>query len=441
MNIKLIYEPRDLKQLKEDMKKITNIETVQIVTAFISESDNNKTWLEELVKQHDIAKENIEIYLSPEFVPYHKKEILEYLLQFATVYIIENLHAKAYYIKGDTNYFAFGSSNFTNNGFGENLELMGVCDSLDEKKIQQFMRYCKQNACLVEDKLLHKYENIDQLAEKVKASTENKILKKAIDDFKKQLITTHSEDFPYGNLSDYYFNHEDYETFNAENSKSDELFIKQRRGEVQRKLIEIHKQILPALQRMGLNCHYNKKNITNSIALISMNKQQLGWLGVRYWNDVSKLKILRDSDFGAAKFSDLQFCLTSKYFQIGLFHAVPNDAIDREYLHSHINQLQEKIIEELKKIVEKVDRMIWIIHNDQNKFEFDFAKEKIEDFIAFYKENDQEGYFSELLIAFEPSDERIKTKEGICKLITETFEVFLPLYLIIINPTSYKNII
>lgn len=441
MNTKLIYKSNDLKQIKEDMKGITNIEKVQIITAFISESDNNKTWIEELVKQHNIPKENFEIYLSPEFVPYHKKEVLEYLMQFATVYIIENLHAKAYYVKGNPNYFVFGSSNFTNNGFGENLELMGVCDSLDEKAIQQFMDYCKQCAYLVEDELLRKYANIDELAEKVKASAENKALKRAMDDFKKQLITTHSEDFTYKNLHEYYFNQEDYETFNTENSKSEELFIKQRRGEVQRKLLEIHEQILPILQKMGLKCHYNKKNITNSIVLISMNKQQLRWLGVRYWNDVSKLKILKDSDVGAAKFSNLQFCLTSNHFQIELFHAVPNDAIDRAYLHNHINQIQEKIIKELQSIVKKVDGMVWIIQNDQNQIEFDFTKEEVEDFIPFYKENDQEGYFSELSIAFEPNDERIKTKEGICKLIIETFEVLLPLYLTIIDPTSYKDIV
>ena len=115
-------------------------------------------------------------------------------------------------------------------------------------------------------------------------------------------------------------------------------------------------------------------------------------------------------------------------FEITLFLAVKHDAIDRQYLHDKIRELQPKIEEELSKL--KGLNMTWEIYDEENdeNFSFDINEEDERKFCDYFKKNDKEGRESFLRMYYEANDIRIKNIDNISKEIIKYMKLLLPLY-------------
>lgn len=413
INVKLLYEANDLMQIREEMKRVKNVKSIKIISAFItdcSKEDNiTKKLVQDLATQYNIGKENFEIYLSTDFTPFHKKQTLEFLMQYASVYIIDNLHAKAYYIEGNPDLFAFGSSNFTVNGFEKNVELMGLCKKTSKKQIMNFIEYCQEMATLVTEDLLEDYEKLDMQKEKMEKNQEVLKAKKEMEKIQKKIQD-----------KKFLFTESDYKVFASSNWYSRDSAIQNKRKRVQKKFKDIHTAIAPKLKKLNINLQPSKK-ITNDVYINAFNKS-VHWIGVRYWYNFDKIN--------RRKYADLQYCIKDKFFIIELFHATQKGAVDRKFLHKNIDLKKDKILKEFKKITKNVDNLQWIISSDTIKkdFVFDFKKTDAKNFIDFYKKYDKEGYYSELFICFDLDNKRL-TKNNINKLIIDTFKLLMPLYL------------
>ena len=184
---KLVYKENELKKLREKLTEIDTIENIKIATAFISNSNEIKDFLNDLSMKVK-SKENFEIYLSVDFSPNNKFEILSFLKNISNVYIIPNLHAKAYFITGKEKIFAFGSSNLTNNGFGNNLELMQIDENIDENEVLGFFEYCKKSAILLTEDVKNDFKLMDDISNKIENNQEIKELHSKIRELKEKFI-------------------------------------------------------------------------------------------------------------------------------------------------------------------------------------------------------------------------------------------------------------
>lgn len=447
----LIYKKEDLKKLREKLKETHTIKNIKIATAFISSSDEIKEFLNDLslrVKN----KENFEIYLSADFSPNNRFEILNFLKSISTVYIIYNLHAKAYYINGQKEMFAFGSSNLTNNGFGNNLELMQIKEDVHEKDVLDFFEYCKKNAILVTEEIQNDFKLIDDISIKIEDNQELKELHSKIKKLKNKLIvkSNYKYEYKYGDLTDYYFKEEDYETFNTVNSKKNNKEINEKRDVVKGKLLDLNEEIIEELkEKYKLYNHWRKTNIIapSGARPNKWNNFSLGWLGIRYLRKeikeiVSFMKQTSDegNEFGVNKFTCFQINISyeenTPYFEIGIFHSVPRFAYDKEKVIENLGNNTNQIRQSFETVLDnlKEQKLKFSSYNKELSFfsEFDIDSEDSKTFCNWYLDNVKNKCYSKIMFKYKPNDTRIKTKEDIKKLIVKDIELLKPLYELLI---------
>lgn len=440
----LIYKEEELKKLREKLKGTHAIESIKIATAFISNSDEIKEFLNELSFKVK-SKENFEIYLSADFSPNNKFEILSFLKSISNVYVIHNLHAKAYYIDGQEKIFAFGSSNLTNNGFGNNLELMQIKENVDEKDVLEFFEYCKKNAIFITEDIQNDFKLIDDISKKIEDNSEIKELRSKIKKLKNKLVVKNDK-YEYGDLTDYYFTQEDYETFNSVNSKKNNKEINNKREIVKDKLLKLNKEIIEELEKnYSLYNHWKKTNIIapSGARPNRWNNFSLDWLGIRYLRKeikeiVSFMKQNRDDedDFGANKFTCFQINISyeeeTPYFEIGIFHSVPNLAYDKEKVIENLKDNKNQIRKSFETALEnlKGQKLKFRSDNKQTSLlsEFDIDSENSKNFCDWYLEKVKDKCYSNIMFKYKPNDVRIKTKDDIKKLILKDIKVLKPLY-------------
>ena len=232
----------------------------------------------------------------------------------------------------------------------------------------------------------------------------------------------------------WYFTDEDYDVFEYSRQTKNGKEEKEARKVVQDKLLELNRTLLPRLYKadMDLHNHPNKKNITSMTVPCEYNKGHVNWLGVRYGKSEKHLSLLnygltyadKDDKLGFQKYACMQVNVCYSGVNIGIYHAVPNDALDRAYLHENIGTKADNIIAELNRIRFKGYK--WSIWNPiiGEEIVFDFDNIDPKEFIDWYKINDKVGTYSSMLVHFPRNDERISADnlENTCfktKLATE----------------------
>lgn len=252
-------------------------------------------------------------------------------------------------------------------------------------------------------------------------------------------------------INDFYFTDEDYETFTKENAVLNTSVIRERRKRVQEKLLDFNRDVLyPKILQGNLNLaiHSNPEHITSLSYPCAFNQYRVDWLGIRYGRnsrDIQELteimkmytshrerRASEDPKLGFQKYACLQVNVCSTGVEVGIFHSVPNEAVDRTHMQNVVrydDELQEKIIEELRKI--KGYGYIWTIGNSEENHIFDVDSERPEDFIAFYRNYDREGMWSQMLKHFPKYDERI-TEDKLAETCYDIIEQLKPLYELVI---------
>ena len=412
--------------LKGELLGLDKVNMVKIASAYFS--NEGLEILEELKDKYSLKKQNIHLYLSPEFSLNKPYDLLEKLREFCTVYIVFNIrfHPKVYWLKSSNkSKLIFGSSNFTSGGFKDNIEFDSVTEtnSDDEIKLNSFFKYCNDNSQAVDNEMIKFYRDKADEIEKLKSTS--KKINKALYSYEKRTDAFEEDDY---DLDKMYFTYEDYETLFLRNQPLNDTVVIEKRKRVKDKILRIHEKVYPILNKENIHCHWVKNNITSSIIPDQYNFWKVSWIGVRYGKHENEVKSMMSDEFGFPKHSCLQFCINPDGFAINLFHAVRRDAVDRDFLHENINNLKNKIISELDKL--KGEDLIWVIHDnvEDRDYTFEIDNEKSEDFINFYKEKDDEGRESYLSYFLEPDDDNLKDVNSISKIVIEKIKLLLPLY-------------
>lgn len=421
--------------LKESINNTRNIKRIKIAVAYFSEYGLNT--LKDLIKNNNLSRNRVELYLSPEFTNNNQGKILRELIDIVKVHIVfdAKFHPKVYLFEcKNKNKLIFGSSNFTKNGIENNIEFSSIIEiennSSYKQKVDLFFEHCNSKAKLVDEDIIKWYESIESELEELR-----KIQKKIT----KRIYANEMKDDPFDedeyDFRNCYFKYSDYETFFPRNEKKDDISINKCRAEVREKILEIHEKIYNKVKKLGIDCHWKKNHITSLTKPCVFNYGKVDWLGVRYGKteyEVKELNIGTDKGegLGFQKHACIQYAISAYGFEVNLFHSVPNDAIDRNIIHERLKdeKVRKNIENELIRL--KGHGFIWRINEDT----LDIDRDDISEFYKFYLSNDCEGKFSSLSKIFSPDDEEIKSLDSICEITYKYIEMLIPLY----NLVSYR---
>lgn len=247
-----------------------------------------------------------------------------------------------------------------------------------------------------------------------------------------------------------FFVDKDYETFNEEYTKLNTKEIRGRRKEVQEKLLEINSDVKKfILDKYNLHNHWKNANITSLLFPCEYNHGIVNWLGVRYGRSKRDIMLLNsgreltDEYWGFQKYNCFQLDISRTGIDIGIYHSVPNDSIDRAYVREQLNKNNINFINNLSSEIEKLQGYDYKfevsclnkeIDKWENKtFSFDnFKKENVgQEFIKFYRENCIDRTYSSILYHYPRKDNRIKDKESIEKELLMHIDLLYPLYKVI----------
>lgn len=252
--------------------------------------------------------------------------------------------------------------------------------------------------------------------------------------------------------NDYVFNEEDFSTFKEKYWGSISVDnIMDRRHTVQKKLHNINIHLLPELHKKGIDVDLHPHLLKNPRLEFSWdrpvpyNHGKVNWMGTRYGrkSEVDALGYSQDSfgykdrrdldKIGFQKFTVFQIGVYSNGISCGIFHAVPNDSIDRQRMRSLIT---DKVwADGLVALLRNLDGhgLVWSISPKDNgqpddierRFEFDYNDP--EDFITFYKDYDTDGSYSSLMVWIPKWDGRL-LKDNFENTCIEIFELLYPVY-------------
>lgn len=431
----MLYWPKK----EEDLSLVTEllngkqIMEIHIATAFLS--DDGISILEQMKNHYHLPKEKINLILSSEFSVQLPAEKLKKLCSFCQVRVLHagTLHAKAYWLKGSPSKLIMGSSNLTRGGFERNIELDSISelDAAAEKDVASFFAYCRTRSLAVDDAMIAYYESITPQLKKLDDTqrglhTQFRGYQRSSDPFDE-----HTYDF-----TNSFFKYEDYEVlFPRNQANSNNPDIQAQRKKLQQKLLQIHAQVYPEINKLGLFCHRSKDHITSLTFPCKYNHGKVGWMGVRYGKSPKEIDQLnlgtesKEEEYGFQKHGCIQFCVGADGFEINLFHAVRHDAIDRAYLHENLKKQATSIIKEIEKL--NGQGMVWRIagiNDDAKLVDFDFDSNDAKDFISYYKKYDEDGLESFLYLSYKPDDPRIQTLQSIKELVIEKTKLLFPLY-------------
>ncbi|MEK4326529.1 phospholipase D family protein [Paenibacillus sp. FSL R7-0312] len=420
-----------------------DLEYLLIATAYFSEY--GLKLLKTVIDRNQLKRENVKLYLSPNFSYQKPGDLLESLHKIATVFIVDSIpfHAKVYWFHAkEKQYVIFGSSNFTAGGIEKNLEFDAIHDLDSEEdrfKFQIFFEFCESKSKTVDDSRISIYQQHDEIYQDLLAN-ERKL--------KRKLLQSLHQDDPFMeeeyDIEDYYFNFEDYEVFFPRNFKQNDTYINERRDRVKEKMLNIHKHIYNKhIKLFNLYCHKDEAYICSSARPNSYNKEQVTWLGIRYGkspkqvnyiNATQNVKNTYGEDYGFQKHACLQFSITRHGFEINLFHAVEHKAHDRSYLHGELDKnphFKDKLNREIANL--KGEGFEWIIFDNQLDKEFIYVidEEPEENFSSFYTAYDLDGRESFLSCLYKWDDKGIQDMDVITQQIVTKMQKLLPLYKLI----------
>lgn len=418
--------------LEEELLNCNQLKNIHIASAFLSRAGIEI--MRKMATKYKLKPENILLYLSPQFSLEEPDKLLQELKNVCTPYIVftsKLFHPKVYWLEMmSSSKLIFGSSNFTNGGLQENIEFDAIIqpDNDSVKSVELFFQQCEKLATYVDQEVIDFYKNNRETI--VEMNNEQKRHNKLFRKFINQNDPFSFEDYELDNA---YFSFSDYEAIFPRNAKLNTKEIANKRQIVQNKMLLLHDHIYPAVKKMGLNSHWSKNNITSLIKPCVFNHGMVNWVGIRYGKtkeefDLLKIPGSQDADelIGFQKHACLQFCIINRGFEINLFLAVKNDAVDRAYLHQHIDKLRPKIESEIKRL--QGNGFFWAIGEGDDYLEFVFDDEDAADFVEFFKANDKAGKESYLAKFYSPDAQEIKTSSTIEEEILFRFAQLLPLY-------------
>ena len=248
-------------------------------------------------------------------------------------------------------------------------------------------------------------------------------------------------------INSFYFTDDDYDIFSRTNATLNTKDIRDKRLHLQEKLLTLNSELYPHILQNNLNLsvHQNPEHITSLAYPCAFNCYRVDWLGIRYGRnardirDLEKVinnipnyqKTAEDKRLGFQKYACLQVNVCYSGVEIGIFHSVPNFAVDRLYMHEHLHdkELQQKILNEIKKL--KGYGYKWQISNQDYTYTFDLDADNVSNFIDFYKSCDKQGCWSSMLKHFPRYDEKIN-KYNIIDTALEIMTDLKPLYELVI---------
>lgn len=417
--------------LSEELLSCGPIKSVKIATAFIS--NEGVGIINQIISLYQLSKERITLYLSEQFSSENPGELLEKLSEISTVKMIfdQNFHAKVYLLSGAETKIVYGSSNLTAGGFIRNLEFdyIGVPSREDLKDVHDFFDYCERLSTTVTSEVITFYKEQQPLL--IKINHTQKSLLKQLTGFTKKNDPFSEEEY---DLSDSFFSFQDYETFFSRNAQSKNIEIHHRRISVQQKMLAINQMVYSQIKKLGIAHHKRENNITSTIEPSIYNHFTVGWIGVRYGKLPHEIDVLnagreRDDDiYGFQKHACLQFNINSSGFDVNLFLAVKNGAIDRMMLSENqfkaLYERRPQIETEMRKLVGQ--GFEWRIENGVDPFRVDI--DQVENFCDWFRDNDKDGFESYMTKYYEPDDPILRSKESIASEVIRVITMLQPLY-------------
>lgn len=265
-------------------------------------------------------------------------------------------------------------------------------------------------------------------------------------------------------INEFYFTDDEYDIFAEKYQDQRTHYLEHARKDIQNKLLELNKEILKELPKRNIQVynHSNSKNITSLTFPCWWNKGKVNWLGVRYGKSPKAIKELNnligrgynDPDYAFHKHACLQVNLDYKGIDIGIFHAVPDGAIDRQYLHDLIDNNNTQLLSAIQTEIDKLvgygyEWNIWDTNIEKDKLPdfggdndpektYIFDNENKQNFFAWYIKNDRPGCYSSMLAHFPRYDSRIN-KANLVNTILDIFEQLYPIYKLISWDIEYKG--
>lgn len=424
------------------------VTTVQLASAYFSKYGLDL--VQDLVDRHHLTRDKVTVFLGADFDAENPGHILRELTKLAVVYVVDKpikLHAKVLLLGGKTPTLLFGSSNYTQGGWVDNLEF-NVRERLSEDQVRHvshFFGRCRDISRLVDEQLIQAYEVIhEQLVElwRSRLALEHGL--------RRALFSVDPFDRSTYDLSSRLFKFEDYEVFFDRLSGLKGGVLKDRRSEVRHKLLGIHDIVAPvAAMDMALTTHWDSRHVTSSITPNDFNHQRVGWLGVRY-ADQKRVNFIRGEyeslrksfqeeqfGFGFYKHACLQFSLDASGFWVSLFHAVAHDAVDRDYVvrQWHDRSFRQSLDAEVESLCKQGYK--WAI-GDPIKLRLVEEYPNLgaaEAFTSFYKRADGQGVESFLYRRLSPDDPILRTADSVASFVIEQFKLLMNLYRLMSEPT------
>ena len=334
-------------------------------------------------------------------------------------------HPKLYAFKtGDDTKIFVGSSNFTNGGLNDNIELSLFSSDKDAcNDALEWFSNAFSSSKILSDEFLDEYETL-YVDREIHRETEKKNVKKL-----KKLLTAPSKDSSLELLTnEYYFIRKDYETFHPDKVDKNTSPIIDERERVRQKMFELERGLYKKINEKGWKIYRHPK-LNNRVSLIELkyNKNYVNSM----WLHFGKKGKERDDSF--IENIRLQVIisgnlrLSSIGYGVGVWLMVgkENSSLeDRNFIKNSIQN--NSFLEKLYKYILSLGNGYFLQLNNEN-----YPCESIEqDFLyKLIKEDDYKSYF---IIGknFSPNDKFLKS-EKIYDTIMDEFAKLYPLYLML----------
>lgn len=214
-----------------------------------------------------------------------------------------------------------------------------------------------------------------------------------------------------------YFTRSDYEVFTPENAAVMTSQMAAKRKALQEKLVNLHKQIYPEVQKLGLRCHKDSRHLTTEM-IDRYTGSANTWLLIRYNNTPTEF----DSFASFTQFADIQYGISAdKGFSIELFLG-RKDGADRDEAMKRLNADRTQITEAIALL--KGFGLRWELTGGNT---FDLDTNEPAAFCDWLAASDKQGGESFMTCSYAPDDDRISV-QNIERELLAKIRLLLPLY-------------
>jgi phosphatidylserine/phosphatidylglycerophosphate/cardiolipin synthase-like enzyme len=157
-------------KLKSELLGLSDVKRLRLASAYLS--NYGFETLQTIINNNNIDKDNVEIFLSPEF-SYEPGLLLDKLSSLGKIFIVFDIpfHAKVILIERiNESKLIYGSSNFTRGGIETNLEfdIIKTASIEDIKQVKNFFDYCTNNSKPLSSEIIDEYNNNQKELDKLK---------------------------------------------------------------------------------------------------------------------------------------------------------------------------------------------------------------------------------------------------------------------------------